>query len=168
MSIEKVARSLKIRILPNAEQKELLKQYAGTARYLHNQAKALAEGVSDRARATAIAGWEAEHDGTCKGEIAAKVCNKMKCKTHGEVSGCATQKQADSERTDAGSSKKATSVVVTLSIPKPCQVRSYDTSVIMSRVDAFGRRQNEPQPTPRRWKKLSEFVNTRDATLCSR
>jgi hypothetical protein len=42
------------------------KQYAGTARYLHNQAKALAEGVSDRARATAIAGWEAEHDGTCK------------------------------------------------------------------------------------------------------
>jgi hypothetical protein len=84
-------------------------------------------------------------------EIAAKACNKMKCKTHGEVSGCATQKQADSERTDAGSSKKATSVVVTLSIPKPCQVRSYDTSVrIMSRVDAFGRRQNhEPQPTPR-------------------
>jgi hypothetical protein len=47
-------------------------------------------------RATAIAGWEAEHDGTCKGEIAAKACNKMKCKTHGEVSGCATQKQADS------------------------------------------------------------------------
>jgi hypothetical protein len=56
-SIEKWL-SLKIRIL-NAEQKELLKQYAGTARYLHNQAKALAEGVSDRARATAIAGWEA-------------------------------------------------------------------------------------------------------------
>jgi predicted site-specific integrase-resolvase len=42
----KVARSLKIRILPNAEQKSF-KQYAGTARYLHNQAKALAEGVSD-------------------------------------------------------------------------------------------------------------------------
>jgi hypothetical protein len=39
--------------------RKLLKQYAGTARYLHNQAKALAEGVSDRARATAIAGWEA-------------------------------------------------------------------------------------------------------------
>jgi hypothetical protein len=47
--------------------------------------------VSDRARATAIAGWEAEHDGTCKGEIAAKACNKMKCKTHGEVSGCNTE-----------------------------------------------------------------------------
>jgi hypothetical protein len=42
----KMARSLKIRILPNAEQKSF-KQYAGTARYLHNQAKALAEGVSD-------------------------------------------------------------------------------------------------------------------------
>jgi hypothetical protein len=41
----KVARSLKIRI--PREQKSFSK-YAGTARYLHNQAKALAEGVSDR------------------------------------------------------------------------------------------------------------------------
>jgi hypothetical protein len=63
----KVARSLKIRILPNAEQKELL-AVRWDGEIPTTQAKALAEGVSDRARATAIAGWEAEHDGTCKGD----------------------------------------------------------------------------------------------------
>jgi hypothetical protein len=98
--------------------------------------------VSDRARATAIAGWEAEHDGTCKGEIAAKACNKMKCKTHGEVSGCATQKQAASVKNRCWFVKESHKCGGDVIDPKPCQVRSYDTSVrIMSRVDAFGRRQ---------------------------
>jgi hypothetical protein len=146
------------------EQKELLKQYA-TARYLHNQAKALAEGVSDRARATAIAGWEA---GTCK-ERSAKACNKMKCKTHGEVSGCATQKQADSGKNRCWFVKESHKCGGDVIDPKPCQVRSYDTSVrIMSGVDAFGRiKSRAATDASKRWKKLSEFVNTRDATLCS-
>jgi hypothetical protein len=83
----------------------------------------------------------------------------MKCKTHGEVSDVQHRNKQTLERTDAGSSKKATSVVVTLSIPKPCQVRSYDTSVrIMSGVDAWS------GDTSRRaahgWKKLSELSGT--------
>jgi hypothetical protein len=140
--------SLKIRILPNAEQKELLKQYAGTARYLHNQAKALAEGVSDRARATAIAGWEPSMTGPAKER--SKACNKMKCKTHGEVSGCATQKQADSGKNRCWfvkESHKCGGDVIDPEAMPGSKLRYFCEDHVQ--VDAFGRRQNHEQPTPR-------------------
>jgi hypothetical protein len=159
-----VARSLKIRIPPNAERKSL-KQYAGTARYLHNQAKALAEGVSDRQSHSYR--WEAEHDGTCKGEIAAKACNKMKCKTHGEVSGCATQKQ-DSGKNRCWfvkESHKCGGDVIDPEAMPGSKLRYFCEDHVRSRCLRSEAKSRAATDASKRWK-LSEFVNTRDATLC--
>jgi hypothetical protein len=121
-------------------------------------------------RATAIAGWEAEHDGTCKGEIAAKACNKMKCKTHGEVSGCATQKQADSGKNRCWFVKES----------HKCGGDVIDPEAMPGRFERYFCEDHVPSrclrsaksraatDASKRWKKLSEFVNTRDATLCLR
>jgi hypothetical protein len=105
---------------------------------------------------------------TGPGEIAAKACNKMKCKTHGEVPDVQHRNKQTLERTDAGSSKKATSVVVTLSIPKPCQVRSYfcEDHVPESMPSVGGKITSRN----RRLEAMEEAVgvcHTRDATLCS-
>jgi hypothetical protein len=75
----------------------------------------------------------------------------MKCKTHGEVSGCATQKQADSEKEQMlvrQRNHKCGGDVIDPEAMPGSKLRYFCEDHVG--VDAFGRRQNhEPQPTPR-------------------
>jgi hypothetical protein len=162
----KVARSLKIRILPNAEQKSFSSSTLGRRDTFTTKRRHWLKVCPTRA--TAIAGWEAEHDGTCK-EIAAKACNKMKCKTHGEVSGCATQKQADSGKNRCWfvkESHKCGGDVIDPEAMPGSKLRYFCEDHVPSRCLRSEAKSRAATDASKRWKKLSEFVNTRDATLC--
>jgi transposase len=81
---------VKLRIHPSEQQKLQFRRFAGTHRFMWNQAKSLADQTYSAARATAVEKLELEHDGYCRHQMPAKACASAvdKCKKH-VAAGCA-------------------------------------------------------------------------------
>jgi hypothetical protein len=91
----------------------------------------------------------------------------MKCKTHGEVSGCATQKQADSGKNRCWFVKESHKCGGDVIDPSHARFEATSVRIMSQSMPSVGGKSRAATDASKRWKKLSEFVNTRDATLCS-